>query len=95
LIENNLISGNAGFGIWLQGTSHVRIRGNLIGTDVTGMHALGNGSNSPGIVVTGGGTDVVIGGTDLGSRNVISGNAGFGSSWETLVTVSRSGAMAV
>jgi hypothetical protein len=79
VIEDNLISGHRGSGILLQQISHVRIRGNLIGTDVTGMHALGNlGSSSAGIWVLGGATDIVIGGTDLGSRNVISANGHFG-----------------
>jgi hypothetical protein len=80
VIENNLISGNGGgAGIAIGSTQHVRIQGNLIGTDVTGMHALGNGGQ--GIWVGSGSaivTDVVIGGTDTASRNVISGNRGHG-----------------
>jgi hypothetical protein len=71
--EGNLISGN-----WdgISAGSNVRILGNLIGTDVTGTKALGNRQN--GILVEGGYTDVLIGGTDAGSRNVISGNGGNG-----------------
>jgi PKD repeat protein len=68
--EGNLISGNGQDGIDVG--SNVRILGNLIGTDVTGMHALGNawdGIYSPNVT-----TNVVIGGTDPGSRNVISSN---------------------
>jgi titin len=76
VIADNLISGNGGSGIQLSQVHHVRILGNLIGTDVTGMHALGNGG--PGIFVAGGVTDAVIGGTDPSSRNVISGNGDFG-----------------
>jgi hypothetical protein len=72
VVADNLISGNGGSGIQLSEVRHVRIAGNLIGTDVTGMHALGN--HYAGIFVAGGVTDVVIGGTDPGSRNVISAN---------------------
>jgi hypothetical protein len=68
--DGNLISGNGEYGI-VTG-DNVRILGNLIGTDVTGTQALGNGGD--GIFVNGALTNVVIGGTDPGSRNVISGN---------------------
>jgi hypothetical protein len=72
--DGNLISGNGQYGI--QVVSHERILGNLIGTDVTGMHALGNGWD--GIFANNytspTNLDLVIGGTDPGSRNVISGN---------------------
>ncbi|NIM48127.1 MAG: CSLREA domain-containing protein, partial [Gemmatimonadales bacterium] len=60
----NVISDNA-IGIVVGGTQ-VRVQGNFIGTDVTGMVALGNGS---GIEVHG--SDNTIGGT-TGARNVIS-----------------------
>jgi hypothetical protein len=78
VIENNLISGNAGGpGIELSQTSHVQITGNLIGTDVTGMYAIGNGGPG-GIWVGSGVSDLIIGGTDAASRNVISANSGHG-----------------
>jgi CSLREA domain-containing protein len=60
----NVISDNA-IGIVIGGTQ-VRVEGNFIGTDVTGMGALGNGF---GIEVRG--SDNTIGGT-TGARNVIS-----------------------
>jgi parallel beta-helix repeat protein len=44
LIEDNLISGNARDGILVTGSDDTMITGNYIGTDATGMHALGNGS---------------------------------------------------
>lgn len=64
----NLISGNQ-FGISTTGTG-TTIQGNLIGTDVTGTKKV---PNSTGIQATG--TNILIGGTTAGSRNVISGNS--------------------
>ena len=61
--EGNLISGNSGAGIRSEGST---IQGNFIGTDVTGAAKLGNS-----IGIYGGG---IIGGTDPGARNIISGN---------------------
>jgi hypothetical protein len=69
--ERNIISGNNGDGINLgAGFSGAIIRGNYIGTDVTGTIDLGNSAN--GILV--GGSNVTIGGTAAGARNIISGN---------------------
>jgi titin len=67
----NIISGNTGTGVGISGTS-IRVQGNYIGTDVTGTRALGNGTGvaSAGSVMTGG----LIGGTDPGAGNLISGN---------------------
>ena len=42
----NLISGNAGFGIFLSGNQNL-VAGNLIGTTATGLAALGNGAGDP------------------------------------------------
>ena len=69
----NVISGNAGVGVYLisSTTNHNLVIGNYIGTDVTGMHALGNAlwglgvNNAPANQ---------IGGTVAGAGNVISGN---------------------
>ncbi|MBX6313982.1 MAG: DUF11 domain-containing protein, partial [Isosphaeraceae bacterium] len=72
----NVISGSFG-GIDVSNPGIVRnttIQGNFIGTDATGMVALGLGH---GITPNGGG-DTVIGGTDPGAGNVISGNTGLG-----------------
>src|SRR5262249_40310635 len=52
--------------------SRPTIIGNLIGTDATGLNALGNGQNGILIIAA---SFVTIGGTAAGSRNVISGNA--------------------
>jgi parallel beta-helix repeat protein len=68
----NVISGNTSDGITIIGAGS-RLQGNLIGTDITGTVALGNGGN--GVVA---GTGALVGGTTPEARNVISGNGGFG-----------------
>jgi titin len=67
----NLISGSRFNGInsFINGTV---IQGNMIGTDVTGTLALPNGLH--GIQISGGSNDLV-GGTETGAGNLISGNA--------------------
>jgi uncharacterized repeat protein (TIGR01451 family) len=67
----NIISGNGGFGLTLQGIGAL-VQGNLIGTDITGSAKLGNGA---GISTAMGAT---IGGTTPGAGNVISGNNSIG-----------------
>ncbi|MBA2556506.1 MAG: CSLREA domain-containing protein, partial [Chloroflexi bacterium] len=73
----NVISGN-GVGMYIHaaGTSGNRVEGNRIGANATGTASLPN-LNS-GIVIWGGATDNIIGGTAVGSRNQISGNNGHG-----------------
>lgn len=61
-------------GIALSGTGGHTVQANFIGTDVTGMTALGNDT---GISVSAGKKNV-IGGSFTAARNVISGNAQFG-----------------
>lgn len=73
----NVISGNGGSGIGLEGNIGSVIQGNFIGTDLTGTAPLGNGT---GVSLTGG-TNNLIGPASRGAgmmRNVISGNAGPG-----------------
>ncbi len=71
--DRNVISGNQGSGILRQGSSgNNAIRGNYIGTDVTGTLDVGNSQN--GIGVSGSGA-LTIGGTVAGAGNVISGNS--------------------
>ena len=70
----NIISGNSG-GITYSAitfTSVGRIQGNYIGTDVTGMVAIPNGT---GISVN---EQAMIGGTEPGAGNLISGNISYG-----------------
>ncbi len=79
--EGNLISGN-GRGIRMESgstgapTNNV-IQGNLIGTDKTGIVALGNGGYAGGIQIDGGNNNT-IGGTASGAGNAIAFNVGNG-----------------
>ncbi len=74
----NLISGDANYGVSIQGngtTTNVVV-GNLIGTDSTGSHPIGNAFG--GIAIYNGAVGNTIGGTGNSARNVISGNASNG-----------------
>ena len=70
----NVISGNGGSGVLVTGSgaSANFIQGNYIGTMVTGMAMLANGSR--GVTLSGGANGNTIGGTTVETRNVISGN---------------------
>ncbi|HJU54466.1 MAG TPA: Calx-beta domain-containing protein [Pyrinomonadaceae bacterium] len=68
----NVISGNTGTGLSIGGPGS-KVQGNFIGTDITGLLALGNGG-----VGVGAGDGVLIGGTTPEARNIISANGGFG-----------------
>jgi hypothetical protein len=86
----NLISGNAGNGIFLGFDSLCLVAGNLIGTDATGTAALGNGGPYGGSFWGGielWGNDNTIGGTTSVARNVISGNASYGISINQLFEI--------
>ena len=74
----NLISANGAAGIRFAdfGTTGNKVQGNLIGSDITGMNPLGNGY--VGIRITDGVANNMIGGTTLGSGNIIVFNAAAG-----------------
>jgi hypothetical protein len=73
--QGNVISGNVLIGVSIFGalTNKNQVEGNTIGTDVTGLKAIGNGT---GVLIQVGASDNVIGGSGLG--NLISGNTGPG-----------------
>jgi uncharacterized repeat protein (TIGR01451 family) len=70
--SGNVISGNGGNGIVFPPfAADSGVGGNLIGTDLTGTAKLGN--TGEGVLIING-HGLLIGGTDPGARNVISGN---------------------
>lgn len=73
----NLISGNGIAGVQITGASSTGnvVAGNLIGTDLSGKKSLGNVSAG---VYLDGVANTLLGGSDPGARNVISGNKGAG-----------------
>jgi len=72
-IESNVVSGNNNSGIVIQGggAGNNILTGNYIGTDYSGMSAVGN--NFYGVIITEGSYNTV-GGSTPSARNVISGN---------------------
>jgi hypothetical protein len=74
----NIISGNAGFGIYLDGSqaSGNLIQGNLVGTDAAGTVAVANGVY--GVLLASGANGNTIGGRQAGQSNLVSGNTDFG-----------------
>jgi hypothetical protein len=72
----NVISGNGRDGINFDYLSSENVvQGNFIGVDATGSAALGNSGHG---VVLSGASNNIIGGTNAGAGNVISGSAGVG-----------------
>ena len=71
----NIISGNTNIGVNLYYAPYNEIKGNYIGTDVSGRYDLGNGSHGIHIEHAWG---TEVGGTNAGSGNVISGNGRHG-----------------
>ena len=74
----NLIAGNANGGVAIgdTGTTLNTVKGNLIGTDVTGTQPLGN--LFTGVVIAHGASENEVGGTEPGAGNVISNNGASG-----------------
>ncbi|HEY8402625.1 MAG TPA: gliding motility-associated C-terminal domain-containing protein [Cytophagaceae bacterium] len=71
LQERNIISGNLIDGIHLFSSANNTIVGNYIGTDTSGTTAIPNGANGVFILNS---TNNTIGSTNMGERNLISGN---------------------
>jgi hypothetical protein len=73
-VEGNVLSGNGSNGIIIVGGAHHNVVcGNLIGTDKTGMLAIG-GQPGGGVDLASGAHHNTIGGPTAAERNVISGN---------------------
>jgi hypothetical protein len=70
----NVLSGNVNYGIYVsdQGTGNLIVQGNYIGTDVHGTNAIGNGLS--GIGIWSSAFNVLVGGTNAGAPNLVSGN---------------------
>ena len=79
--SSNVISGNDRCGIYIvsyaSGTEHESIcanniiLGNYIGTNISGTQSLGNSEQG---IATGRNLNTIIGGAEIGARNIISGN---------------------
>jgi trimeric autotransporter adhesin len=79
--ERNVISGNGYRGIYFVNVDSSTLRGNYIGTDVSGSADVNGSSsnlNQSGVVLASGSDDNIVGGTTAAARNVISGNNHFG-----------------
>jgi len=76
--SGNLISGNVYVGISISGTQSNgnNVFGNFIGTNITGLDIIPNGTD--GINIAQGASNNIIGGTETGAGNVISGNDRYG-----------------
>lgn len=75
--DRNIISGNGRHGVFLVNNANSNtVKGNYIGTDVTGTVDLGNGLDAVPILNTS--NNNIIGGSAAGNRNVLSGNGRFG-----------------
>jgi CSLREA domain-containing protein len=74
----NVISGNTADGVTIAdaGTTGNIVAGNFIGTDVTGTQDVGNAFD--GVVMVDGTSENLIGGTEAGAGNVLSGNGANG-----------------
>lgn len=72
----NVISANRSNGVAITKGSNCTVQGNYIGTDATGVLALGNGH--AGVSVYEGSSNNIIGGTSTAARNVVAANARYG-----------------
>jgi hypothetical protein len=70
--DRNVISGNHSSAIFLASTVGTRIQGNYLGTNAAGTAAIDPGSQDGVFAETNGG--VIVGGTESGAGNLISGN---------------------
>jgi titin len=73
----NVISGNSGYGVTVAGSKNT-VQGNFIGTDASGTVPVPNVSGGVAVQGFAAVTDNVIGGSESGAGNLISGNANAG-----------------
>jgi len=75
--ERNIVSGNVAYGIPVfgAGAEGNLIKGNYIGTDITGTIAI---PNTYGVLFDDGASRNIIGGNTAAERNILSGNSGYG-----------------
>ncbi len=74
-LDENVISGNSGFGIDIFVSTNTLVQGNLIGTNLAGTAAVPNGI---GVLINNESTNNTVGGTTGTPNNVISGNTTYG-----------------
>lgn len=74
--ERNIISGNGQSGVVMNTANNNTVRGNFIGTDITGTYAIGNSFS--GVSLEDAAANNIIGGDFAGAGNLISGNAELG-----------------
>jgi hypothetical protein len=88
--ERNIISGNNGAGIVIQGiaSSNTTLRGNYIGVGAGGTEDVGNTGNGITLTST---TSMTVGGTVSGAGNLISGNSGIGISLNVATAITIQG----
>lgn len=70
--DGNLISGNDGYGVSVNGSLHNDVCGNIIGLDITGSSAIANLGG--GVLAVNNSHYTTVGGALINERNVISGN---------------------
>ena len=77
-LARNVLSGNSQYGIFItdSNTTGNVVLGNYIGTGASGTNALANGLS--GVFIGNGASGCTIGGTNMGARNVMSGNSQYG-----------------
>ncbi|HUI26060.1 MAG TPA: hypothetical protein VL403_08230 [Candidatus Kryptonia bacterium] len=75
VLDHNVISGNGTIGVLLDGTN-LKLTDNIIGASADRSTAVGNGG--PGIVLLGPSQDVTIGGSSVGTGNLIVANGDSG-----------------
>jgi len=77
--QRNIASGNYRWGIAIGGSStDNKVQGNYVGLDITGTIAVPNGNDSGYGLLISGSSNNLVGGTEPGARNLISGNKGTG-----------------